>query len=455
MDLSHSSSLTNMSFNQLKKIEKNDSNQKYSKNFQKSNEILRDTTRNSYYNKYLEECNRAKLNSNKKTSSFRQNKLKNEKDVNPYNKSHNLSLIYQKKSKNLSMDKNILMMTNNIDKNYSSSYIDKKKVKRLTVDKISNSENTNINIPINNNSTISDNDNTSINLLLKAKERSRKLIEKNDNAKNSNIFPRNIPQIKNLSYRENAYLILSYSDALRLRERLIFSRSSINLRKNISKKQILETNKIYLTEKLKELQNNLNICNEKLKSKFTVSKTAEMIFNFITSYIENDFKLNTPQILNDKHEKKQYYNYIKLLYILLDESYDNISNEDLTNQLYQKINNKGFNNIKDYLYFIYIKNLKENKVIENAEIIQKLIKEIPDFINYQKSIKYSKFISYCCYLIKEIVNFIEEKMNSLILKKNYINLIEIVNNKLNNYNDKKYINMKNNISNKNDIHGFI
>ena len=455
MDLSHSSSLTNMSFNQLKKIEKNDSNQKYSKNFQKSNEILRDTTRNSYYNKYLEECNRAKLNSNKKTSSFRQNKLKNEKDVNPYNKSHNLSLIYQKKSKNLSMDKNILMMTNNIDKNYSSSYIDKKKVKRLTVDKISNSENTNINIPINNNSTLSDNDNTSINLLLKAKERSRKLIEKNDNAKNSNIFPRNIPQIKNLSYRENAYLILSYSDALRLRERLIFSRSSINLRKNISKKQILETNKIYLTEKLKELQNNLNICNEKLKSKFTVSKTAEMIFNFITSYIENDFKLNTPQILNDKHEKNQYYNYIKLLYILLDESYDNISNEDLTNQLYQKINNKGFNNIKDYLYFIYIKNLKENKVIENAEIIQKLLKEIPDFINYQKSIKYSKFISYCCYLIKEIVNFIEEKMNSLILKKNYINLIEIVNNKLNNYNDKKYINMKNNISNKNDIHGFI
>jgi hypothetical protein len=444
-----------MSFNQLKKIEKNDSNQKYSKNFQKSNEILRDTTRNSYYNKYLEECNRAKLNSNKKTSSFRQNKLKNEKDVNPYNKSHNLSLIYQKKSKNLSMDKNILMMTNNIDKNYSSSYIDKKKVKRLTVDKISNSENTNINIPINNNSTLSDNDNTSINLLLKAKERSRKFIEKNDNSKNSNIFPRNIPQIKNLSYRENAYLILSYSDALRLRERLIFSRSSINLRKNISKKQILETNKIYLTEKLKELQNNLNICNEKLKSKFTVSKTAEMIFNFITSYIENDFKLNTPQILNDKHEKNQYYNYIKLLYILLDESYDNISNEDLTNQLYQKINNKGFNNIKDYLYFIYIKNLKENKVIENAEIIQKLIKEIPDFINYQKSIKYSKFISYCCYLIKEIVNFIEEKMNSLILKKNYINLIEIVNNKLNNYNDKKYINMKNNISNKNDIHGFI
>ena len=455
MDLSHSSSLTNMSFNQLKKIEKNDSIQKYSKNFQKSNEILRDTTRNSYFNKYIEECNRAKLNTNKNTASFRQNKLKSEKDVNPYNQSNNLSLVYQKKNKNLSMDKNILMMPNNMENSYSSTYLDKKKAKRITADKFNNNENANIKNLNNNNSTISDNDNTLNNLSLRAKEKSKKLAEKNDNANNKNAFPKNIPQIKNLSYRENAYLILSYSDTLRLRERLIFSRSTINLRKNISKKQILETNKIYLNEKLKELENNLNICNEKLKSKFTASKTAEMIFNFITSNIENDFKLNTPQILNDKNEKIQYYNYIKLLYILLDESYENIPNEDLTNQLYQKINNKGFNNIKDYLYFIYIKNLKENKVVENADIIQKLIKEIPDFINYQKSIKFSKFISYCCYLIKEIVNFIEEKKNSLILKKNYINLIEIVNNKLNNYNDKKYINIKNNNSNKNDIHGFI
>ena len=437
MDLSHNSSLTNMSFNQLKKIEKSDSIQKYSKNFQKSNEILRDTTKNSYFNKYLEECNRAKLSSNKKTASLRQIKLKSERDVYPYNQSNNLSLVYQKKNKNLSMDKNILMMSNNMDNSYSNSYLDKKKAKKITVDKISNSENLNMkNVNINN-STISDNENTSNNLSVKAKEKSKKSTEKNDNTKNSDSFTKHIPPIKNLSNRENAYLILSYSNILRLRERLIFSRSTINLRKNISKKQVLDTNKIYLNEKLKELENNLNICNEKLKSKFTASKTAEMIFNFITSNIENDFKLNTPQILHDKNEKNQYYNYIKLLYVLLDENYDNISNENLANQLYQKINNKGFNNIKDYLYFIYIKNLKENKVVENAEIIQNLIKEIPDFINYQKSIKYSKFISYCCYLIKEIVNFIEEKINSLILKQNYINLIEIVNTKLNNYNDKK------------------
>jgi len=200
MDLSHSSSLTNMSFNQLKKIEKNDSIQKYSKNFQKSNEILRDTTRNSYFNKYIEECNRAKLNTNKKTASFRQNKLKSEKDVNPYNQSNNLSLVYQKKNKNLSMDKNILMMSNNMENSYSSTYLDKKKAKRITADKFNNNENANIKNLNNNNSTISDNDNTSNNLSLRAKEKSKKLAEKNDNANNKNAFPKNIPQIKNLSF---------------------------------------------------------------------------------------------------------------------------------------------------------------------------------------------------------------------------------------------------------------
>ena len=280
MDLSHNSSLTNMSFNQFKKLEKNDSNQKYSKNFQKSNEILRESTRNSYFNKYIEECNRAKMNTNKKTASFRQNKQKSEKDVHQYNQSNNMSLIFQKKNKNLSMDKNIIIMSNNNDNSYSSSYLDKKKVKRLTADKISISENINIK-NLNNNSTISDNDNGSNNLSLKAKEKSKKFTEKNDNLKSSDSFPKNIPQIKNLSYRENAYLILSYSNTLRLRERLIFSRSTINLRKNISKKQVLETNKKYLNEKLKELESNLNICNEKIKAKFAASKTAEMIFNFI------------------------------------------------------------------------------------------------------------------------------------------------------------------------------
>ena len=211
-----------------------------------------------------------------------------------------------------------------MDNSYSSSYLDKKKAKKITVDKISNSENANLKNPNNNNSTISDNDNTSNNLLLKAKEKSKKLAEKNDNAKNSNAFPKNIPKIKGLSYRENAYLILSYSDILRLKERIIFSRSTINLRKNISKKQVLEANKIYLNEKLKELENKIENCNEQLKNKFNASKTAEMTLNFITSNIENEFKLNLFQNLYDENDKIYCYNYDKLLYIILYEDYDQI-----------------------------------------------------------------------------------------------------------------------------------
>ena len=82
MDLSRTSSSANML---LKKLDKIDINQKSYKLFQKSNEILRETTKNSYFNKYIEECNRAKQNI-KKTSSSKQNKLRNDKDIHLYKK---------------------------------------------------------------------------------------------------------------------------------------------------------------------------------------------------------------------------------------------------------------------------------------------------------------------------------------------------------------------------------
>ena len=423
MDLSHSTS-TNLSSNQNKKSERSDI--KYNKNVIKSNEILRQTSKYSYFNKYLEECNRTKM-ANKKIGNLKQPKIKTDKDIH-FSYNNNLSPVSQRKNKNNSMDKKILIKMNSND--------NKKGKRNLNIDKINNEfinkKSQNINT-----STISDNNETYSNRSMsKTKDKMKKSLEKNV-TKKINSFPNNIPQIKNLSNRENAFLILSYSDTLRLCERFIFSRSTFNLRRNISKNQIFETNKIYLNEKLKELDLKLNICNEKLNTKFSATKTAEMTLNFITSNIENEFRLNTLQFLNDKNEKEQYYNYIKLLYILLDESYEQISNKDLTKQLYQKINNKGFTNIKDYLYFIYIKNLKENKLIENANEIEEIIKNIPDFLNYQNC---NKFVSYCCYLIKEIINFVNDKIDTLKLKKDCINLIDVINNKLNLYNDKKYIN---------------
>ena len=448
MDLSRTNSSVNML---MKKLDKNDLNQKSYKVFQKSNEILRETTKNSYFNKYIEECNRAKQNI-KKNSSLKQNKLRNDKDIHLNNQNNNnINTTTHKKTKNLSMDKNdniISNINNNVNNsNFNNSFDKKKSLRHLSIDKVFkneyiNKKNQNNNFPI-----IANNETHSNNLSHKDKEREKemekikKIQEKND-IKNSNIsFPYNIPKIANLSNKEKAYLLLSYSNILRLRERMIFARSTINLRRNLPKMLILEVNKKYLSDKLIEMEQKIQICNNKLNSKFSASKTAEMIFNFITLEIENDFKLNMPHIIEEEHEKIQYYEYIKLLYILLDESYDKIPKKDLKKQLYQKINNKGFSNIKDYLYFIYIKNLKENKVVEHADAIKKIVKDIPDFLNYHTSIKYSKFVTYCCYLIKEIISFANDKIDTLNLQKDCINLKDIINKKLNLYNEKRCINI--------------
>ena len=448
MDLSRTSISANMI---MKKLDKNDLNQKSYKVFQKSNEILRETTKNSYFNKYIEECNRAKQNI-KKTSSLKQNKLRNDKDIHLYNQNYNnTGAITQKKAKNFSMDKNdnsFSNINNNVNNNNINNNLDKKKsVRHLSIDKVIKNEYINKKNQNNNFSIISNNETHSNNLSHKDKEREKekekikKMQEKNDINNSNNSFQYNIPKITNLSNKENAYLLLSYSKILRLTERMIFARSTINLRRNLPKKLILEVNKKYLSDKLIEMEQKIEICKNKLNSKFAASKTAEMIFNFITLEIENDFKLNMPHIIEEEHEKIQYYEYIKLLYILLDESYDKIPKKDLKKQLYQKINNKGFSNIKDYLYFIYIKNLKENKVVDHADAIKKIVKDIPDFLNYQTSIKYSKFVSYCCYLIKEIICFANDKIDTLNLQKDCINLKDIINNKLNLYNEKRYINI--------------
>ena len=440
MDLIRTSSSANML---AKKLDKSDINQRSYKFFQKSNEILRETTKNSYFNKYIEECNRAKQNI-KKTSSLKQNKLRNDKDNHLNQNNNNIGVITHKKTKNFSMDKN-----DNINNSNSSNNFDKKKsVRNLSIDKpikneYINKKNQNNNFSIISNNEIYSNKSHKEKEKEKEKEKIKKIQEKNDIQISNNLFPYNIPQIANLSNKEKAYLLLSYSNILRLRERMIFSRSTINLRRNLTKKQILEMNKKYLNDKLIEMEQKIEICNNKLKSKFTASKTAEMIFNFITLEVENDFKLNMPHIIEEEHEKIQYYEYIKLLYILLDESYDKVPKKNLTKQLYQKINNKGFSNIKDYLYFIYIKNLKENKVVDHADTIKKLVKDIPDFLNYHTSIKYSKFVTYCCYLIKEIISFANDKMDTLNLQKDCINLKDIINNKLNLYYEKMFINISN------------
>ena len=245
-----------------------------------------------------------------------------------------------------------------------------------------------------------------------------------------------IPEISNLSKKEKSYLILSYSKCLRLCERMIFARSTSKLRQSISKKNILDTNKIYLNDKKKELENKIEYCNDKLKTKFAASKTAEITLNFITINIENEFKLNLFENCNNENDKKYCYNYIKILYLLLEENYEQIDNADLIKQLYQKISNKGYTTIKDYLYYIYIKNLKEIHILENIDKINDILINEPDLFNFKKSIIYDRFISYTCYLFKEIVNYSNGIIDTIKLKRDCHNYINIINNKIKLYNER-------------------
>jgi hypothetical protein len=141
MDLSRTNSSVNML---MKKLDKNDLSQKSYKVFQKSNEILRETTKNSYFNKYIEECNRAKQNI-KKNSSLKQNKLRNDKDIHLNNQNNNnINTTTHKKTKNLSMDKNdniISNINNNVNNsNFNNSFDKKKSLRHLSIDKVFKNE---------------------------------------------------------------------------------------------------------------------------------------------------------------------------------------------------------------------------------------------------------------------------------------------------------------------------
>ena len=398
----------------------------------KSSESIRESNKNSYFSKYVGEYNKAKIN-NKKNNILSYSKVNIErKELNSSN-NNNLSLFSHKKKKNNSIEKNPNIYNNNSNIFNSTR---KKSVRNINNIFIENKINDNLNKKLDSILSNTSNDKSeTINYSINDKDKLKNNEEKEIKINNDNNKV-NIPKINNLSKKENAYLILSYSKCLRLCERMIFSRSSSKLRESISKKQILEVNKSYLIDKINELEKKIEICDEKAKNKFVASKTAEMTLNFITNNIENEFKLNLFHNLEDENEKKYCLNFIKFLYLLLDENYEKIKEQNLLKDLCQKISNKGFSNIKDYIYFIYIKNLKENKIIENIDKINKIINEVPDLLSFNNIMKWDKFILYSCYLFKEIVNYANDQIDTFNLKKDCLNLIDIINNKLSLYDEK-------------------
>ena len=338
-----------------------------------------------------------------------------------------------KKGKNNSMDKNQKIELHN---KFFGGDKNKKNTRNLSNNSLNNNYNNTKDKFSKTTSQISLYRNLHNNSIFESKSKTKILTQEkklNSQTDNNNI---KIPEIKNLSQKEKACLILAFSKCLRLTERALFSFSSPKFKEKKKKKIILNTNKIYLKEKLEELEEKINRCDNKLENKFNASKTAEITLNFVTLNIETDFKLNLTEGLDDETEKKYCDNYVKLLYLVLGESYDKIENNMLIKNLYNKIGEKKYQNIKDYLFYLYIQNKDENKSLENVDKINQIIKKIPDILNFKMTAKYDKFILYTSVIVNEIINFANKRFDTLKLKNDCKKMIEIINMKLNLYNRK-------------------
>ena len=420
---------------------------------------------NDIYNKsssYLNKVNIASKNENNKNKNNRKTstqnfkkiniieKEKENKDFNEY-KINNLSSSYNNNYTNIKTDKIVFIDLKNNDNlnNLMDNENQNENIKQINDNNI---KNLNINNNINNNKF--DKSKT-------LKKFSNLIIQKFDNqetfnnftiyldkkgAKNSIIMNKEnnlqtLKNSKNLSIKECSYYILSKSPILRFCERMMFARSTPNIKKILSKEIIFNENKNLLENKIKELREKIALCNKILSTPFTASKTAEITLNFITSLQELEFKDYEISEINE--EEKNYYNYIQILYYLLNEEFEENENIkknailSLRNNLYRIISNKGYKSIRDYLYSVYIKKKDEIKEIPKINEINSLIKKNNNMFRIQYSLKFSKFISFTMYLIKEIIKFGNDLKSTFELKIKAINVMDIVVKKLNKYNDKK------------------
>ena len=237
-------------------------------------------------------------------------------------------------------------------------------------------------------------------------------------------------QLKKLSVREKSYYALSNSPILRLKERLLFGRSTQNLRNIQPVSDILKRNEIFLNDKIKELEEKMAECDKRINSTFTASKTAEINFNFILTKDEDEFKSFLWLAENEK-EKSEYYIYLKIIYLVFNENYENIELKHLSEKLYGLVNKKGYKTLKEYLYYLYFKkkdNNMDNNIIYNIDKINDLLGEKQFDNNF--NVKFCRFALFTSFLIKEVIKYGNEIKNMMQLKVKTKELIDVINNKL-------------------------
>ena len=247
----------------------------------------------------------------------------------------------------------------------------------------------------------------------------------------------------NISSKEKAFYVLSKSKILTLVERIIFSRSSSNVQNLISISDILKNNEIFMKEKINEYNNKLIKYNNEIKTYiFMASKTADMSFNFITEKHEKELIDNYNNLMkNNDSNFENYKNFIKILYYIISDKkvcQNETDKNILIINLYEKINNKGFKNIKDYYYNIFISQKNNfNSIVKNIDKINMIINKKPKFLDASMSSKMCKFFSFSVYLIQEIIDY-GNLMNSIYCLINQTkNAVEVIKYKLDLYKKKK------------------
>ena len=391
-------------------------NNRYAKNINQNGEELNNNNNNN--NLMFRSSGNSNTN-NKNTKNTKQNNNTNNNLNNKLNTVNKKNVLNN--SNNNCDDKNPLCSSKY--KNENNNHNSKNNFQNLRMQNLD--QNKKDNIP--NNCTI-----------LEDKSKKEILSPKNSNYENL--------KNKGLSNKESSYYILAKSPILRLCERMIFSRSSPALRNILLKDIIIRDHEIILQNKIEELEKKIMLCDKILDTPFTASKTADITLNFITSLQEIEFK-EFPILLSNEEEKKYYLNYLKIIYYLLQEEIEVKSGDlsiadknnmilNLRQNLYAKINDKGYKSLRDYLYNVFITKKDNIKEIPKIVEINYLVSQVNNMFEIHNSLKICKFISFTLYLIKEIVKFGNNIKSSVELKIKAKNLIDIINKKLNRYKSK-------------------
>ena len=357
-------------------------------NEKRKNKFLFSDTKESLLRKRLENSKSNKNANSKEEKKYKQiyyqknNNDKFNKQINDTN-SKNKDEINTKNHSMNNINKKILPSININDKNINKN-----------PSKLNKNNNNNKNNECNK-SNISINSNTINN------ENSKSNTSNNNNRDNTN----NEIQINSLNVKEKACYFLAQSKILRLCERIIFSRANDKISNLISIKDILKSNEIFMKNKIKELEEKIINYNKIIDNPFSPSKTAIISLNLIMKEDEDDFKnFSSNNYLYEDEENNYYYIYIELFFILLDDQ--NCEKNDI-NLLYEKLNEKGFISLKDYLYQFFVLQKYKKELFNENKIYKfnELFEQLPNLIKYEGEIKNNKFICFSYFILYEANNY--------------------------------------------------